>query len=117
MIESRVVRDHRLCEVENRRVATLAILSSRPSIGEVMKARQSEDRRRDTATAERIDLAVRTCRAFNYRSAEIYLRLSGVPERLVDAFRHRYPAALRPVGSLDGRFAERRVAFPGARQT
>lgn len=54
-----------------------------------------QSRRSDRATAERVDLAALTARAFDLHAATNYLRLSGVHADLVDSFAARYPQALR----------------------
>jgi hypothetical protein len=40
------------------------------------------DRRRDAATAERIDMALQTLRAFDVHTAKRFLDLTGIPPRL-----------------------------------
>lgn len=52
-------------------------------------------RRSDRATAERVDLAALTARAFDLHAATNYLRLSGVEPHLIDSFAARYPQGLR----------------------
>jgi hypothetical protein len=81
----------------------------------MMQARSEQDRRTDSWTAERIDLAVLTARAFDLHAARYYLELSGVEADLVRRFAHRYPFTLRPATPMHP--CERRVApaGPGAK--
>jgi hypothetical protein len=65
--------------------------------------RNQSSRRTDRWSAERIDLAALTARAFDLHLARNYLRLSGLEPRLVDSFSTRYPAQLRaPAATGDG---------------
>lgn len=57
--------------------------------------RHRQTRRTDRATAERVDLAALTARAFDLHAAKNYLRLSGMGAELIDSFATRYPQALR----------------------
>lgn len=57
--------------------------------------RQQGQRRFDRATAERVDLAALTARAFDLHAATNYLRLSGVQAHLIESFAARYPQGLR----------------------
>jgi hypothetical protein len=61
-----------------------------------MMQRSGQDRRTDSWTAERIDLAVLTARAFDLHAARCYLQLSGISPDLVQRFTHRYPFTVRP---------------------
>jgi hypothetical protein len=64
----------------------------------VMEARtdtRHHQRRTDRATAERVDLAALTARAFDLHAAKNYLRLSGVSSYLIASFAERYPHLLR----------------------
>lgn len=54
-----------------------------------------QHRRADRATAERVDLAALTARAFDLHAAKNYLRLSGVQHDLIESFAARYPQGLR----------------------
>lgn len=65
-----------------------------------MQRRSPRDRRTDSATAERFDLAVLAARAFDLRAGRTYLRLSGISSTVVQGFVDRYPGALRLTMSL-----------------
>jgi hypothetical protein len=75
-------------------------------MGRIIDARTHRKRRTDRQTAERVDLAVLTARAFDLHSATNYLRLSGIPGHLIESFAERYPNALRT--SQPERVEERR---------
>lgn len=64
-------------------------------MGRMIDARNQHKRRKDRSTAERVDLAALTARAFDLQSAKTYLRLSGIRSALVESFAARYPAKLR----------------------
>ncbi|MGZ3184712.1 MAG: hypothetical protein ACXU8N_19935 [Telluria sp.] len=50
------------------------------------------DRRLDAATAERIDMALQTLRAFDVHTAKRFLDITGIPSTLVDSI------LTRPIG-------------------
>ncbi|WP_167758712.1 hypothetical protein [Zemynaea arenosa] len=62
---------------------------------ETRERRKQDNRRDDRATAERIEMAVLTARAFDHRAARSYLLLSGVHPRVADDFVRRFPTQLR----------------------
>jgi len=64
-----------------------------------MQGRRQTDRRTDSWTAERIDLAVLAARAFSLHSAQNFLRLSGIDLALMQQFAVRFPSRLRASGS------------------
>jgi hypothetical protein len=68
--------------------------------------RTQQPRRTDRWTAERLELAALTARAFDLHTAKNYLRLSGVPSELIENFVTRFPGALRAAGA--GHTEERR---------
>lgn len=70
--------------------------------------RNRQQRRTDRWTAERLDLAALTARAFDLHAAKNYLRLSGVPSHLIDNFVARFPGALRAAAA--GNIEDRRRA-------
>lgn len=74
--------------------------------------RHWQARRADRATAERVDLAALTARAFDLHAATNYLRLSGVHSDLIDSFAARYPQGLR--APQPERVDERRRGGPPA---
>ncbi|MGZ3183515.1 MAG: hypothetical protein ACXU8N_13840 [Telluria sp.] len=78
-----------------------------------MNQRRGIDRRRDKSKEERLDLALKTWRAFDRRAAEAFLILSGLDRRLIDSFLDRCPHTLRGVRS-DGRSHERRQYLDAA---
>jgi hypothetical protein len=80
--------------------------------GTTMRIRRQQDRRMDSSTAERFDLAVLAARAFDLHAGHNYLVLSGVSPLVVHGFVHRYPQALRKVGN--DRNAERRNFSPSS---
>lgn len=57
--------------------------------------RNHNKRRRDRSTAERVDLAALTARAFDLHAAKNYLKLSGVHNVLIESFAARFPGSLR----------------------
>jgi hypothetical protein len=61
----------------------------------IIDARTRHKRRADRQTAERVDLAALTARAFDLHAATNYLRLSGVRDSVVQSFVERYPNVLR----------------------
>jgi hypothetical protein len=63
----------------------------------LIDARTEQQRRKDRWTAERVDLAVLTARAFDLYTARNYLRLSGMQDQLIASFSDRYPNGLRSV--------------------
>lgn len=65
-----------------------------------MQRRSPRDRRTDSVTAERFDLAVLAARAFDLRAGQTYLRLNGISSSVVQGFVDRYPGALRLTMSL-----------------
>jgi hypothetical protein len=73
-----------------------------------MNARNQQKRRRDSWTAERVDLAALAARAFDLHAARNYLRLSGIRSELIASFSSRYPNGLRT--AEPGRTHERRRA-------
>lgn len=75
-----------------------------------MMERSGQDRRMDSWTAERIDLAVLTARAFDLHAAKCYLQLSGISPDLVQKFTRRYPFTVRP--TIPMHTSERRRARP-----
>jgi hypothetical protein len=60
-----------------------------------MQRRSQQDRRMDSLTAERFDLAILAARAFDVRAGRNYLMLSGVSSSLVQRFVARYPSGVR----------------------
>ena len=43
---------------------------------------QADDRRKDRATAEKIDMALKTRRAFDEHTAQRFVELAGIPDSL-----------------------------------
>lgn len=62
---------------------------------ETRERRKPYNRRGDRVTAERIEMAVLTARAFDHRAARTYLLLSGVHPHVADDFVRRFPTQLR----------------------
>lgn len=75
-----------------------------------MEQRHQPDRRGDTGTAERFDMAVRTVLAFDLKAAANYLALSGVAGQVIQSFLERFPHRIRSIGTLPWLPHERRVA-------
>lgn len=71
-----------------------------------MQRRNQQDRRIDSSTAERFDLAILAARAFDLHAGQNYLALSGVGPSLVEGFVARYPNGLR--AAMAPRRTERR---------
>lgn len=61
----------------------------------VMHPRSERERRIDSLSADRFDLAVLTARAFDLRTAFTYLSLVGVSNALINRFVKHYPDELR----------------------
>lgn len=64
-----------------------------------MHIRRDHDRRVDSSTAERFDLAVLAARAFDLHAGHNYLVLSGVNPMIVHGFIRRFPRALRAMAA------------------
>lgn len=79
-----------------------------------MKSRSRHDRRTDNLTAERIDLAVLTARAFDLHAARNYLLLTGVRFPLLQEFTSRYPAKIRPAMPMNASDRRRHRKRSGA---
>lgn len=60
-----------------------------------MQCRRESERRVDRVTADRLDLAVLTARAFDLNTASAYLSLLGISDALVDRFTKHYPNKVR----------------------
>lgn len=73
-----------------------------------MEKRSNQDRRRDSGTAERFDMAVRTALAFDQGAAYTYLAICGVEHILIRSFAERFPTQVRAVGSLPWHTSDRR---------
>lgn len=73
-----------------------------------MDQRSYRDRRHDSGTAERFDMAVRTALAFDPRAAFSYLTICGMEHTLIRSFAERFPTQVRAVASLPCYFSDRR---------
>lgn len=73
-----------------------------------MDQRSYRERRRDSATAERFDMAVRTALAFDQGAAYSYLTICGVEHMLIRSFAERFPTEVRAVASLPWHYNDRR---------
>ncbi len=73
-----------------------------------MEKRSHQDRRHDTGTAERFDMAVRTALAFDQGAAYSYLTICGVGHTLIRSFAERFPTQVRAVASLPWHTTDRR---------
>ena len=73
-----------------------------------MDQRSHQERRHDSGTAERFDMAVRTALAFDQGSAYTYLALCGVEHMLIRSFAERFPTQVRAVASLPWHARDRR---------
>jgi hypothetical protein len=70
--------------------------------------RSYQERRHDSGTAERFDMAVRTALAFDQGAAYTYLAICGVEHPLIRSFAERFPTRVRAVGSLPWHSNDRR---------
>ncbi|WP_342119054.1 hypothetical protein [Pseudoduganella sp. OTU4001] len=73
-----------------------------------MDKRSHRERRHDTGTAERFDMAVRTALAFDQGAAYSYLAICGVDHPLIRSFAERFPTQIRAIASLPWHFSDRR---------
>jgi len=73
-----------------------------------MDQRSYQERRHDSGTAERFDMAVRTAHAFDQGAAYSYLAICGVASRLIRSFAERFPTQVRSVASLPWHSNDRR---------
>lgn len=73
-----------------------------------MDQRSYHERRRDSSTAERFDMAVRTALAFDQAKAYSYLAICGVKQVLIRSFAERFPTQVRAVASLPWHSNDRR---------
>ncbi|WP_426170386.1 hypothetical protein [Pseudoduganella sp. R-34] len=73
-----------------------------------MEKRSHQERRNDSGTAERFDMAVRTALAFDQGAAYTYLALCGVEHMLIRSFAERFPTQVRSVASLPWHSSDRR---------
>jgi hypothetical protein len=71
--------------------------------------RINKERRNDSGTAERFDMAVRTALAFDQGAAYSYLAISGVEHMLIRSFAERFPTQVRAVASLPWQSSDRRT--------
>ena len=74
-----------------------------------MDQRSNQERRLDTGTAERFDMAVRTALAFDQGAAYSYLAICGVEHMLIRSFAERFPTQVRAVASLPWHSSDRRI--------
>lgn len=63
-----------------------------------MLARTGQERRVDSSTAERFNLAVLAARAFDLHAGHNYLALCGIDPLIVRDFIQRYPRCVRVTG-------------------
>jgi hypothetical protein len=70
--------------------------------------RSQKERRQDSSTAERFDMAVRTALAFDQGAAYTYLAICGVEHLLIRSFAERFPTQVRSVASLPWHSSDRR---------
>jgi hypothetical protein len=70
--------------------------------------RSYQERRHDSGTAERFDMAVRTALAFDQGAAYTYLAICGVEHPLIRSFAERFPTRVRAVASLPWQSSDRR---------
>lgn len=73
-----------------------------------MDQRRNKERRHDSGTAERFDMAVRTALAFDQGAAYSYLAICGVEHMLIRSFAERFPTQVRAVASLPWHSNDRR---------
>lgn len=73
-----------------------------------MDQRSHQERRHDTGTAERFDMAVRTAHAFDQGAAYTYLAICGVEHLVIRSFAERFPTHVRAVASLPWLASDRR---------
>lgn len=73
-----------------------------------MDKRSYRERRHDSGTAERFDMAVRTALAFDQGAAYTYLAICGVEHPLIRSFAERFPTQVRAVASLPWHSNDRR---------
>ena len=73
-----------------------------------MEKRSHQERRNDSGTAERFDMAVRTALAFDQGAAYTYLAICGVEHPLIRSFAERFPTRVRAVASLPWHTNDRR---------
>jgi hypothetical protein len=73
-----------------------------------MERRIFLERRRDWDAAERIDLALKTWRAFDVKAAVTYLRLCEVSSTLIESFTARLPDRFRGTSAIDFDHRDRR---------
>jgi adenylate kinase len=76
-----------------------------------MERRSDVERRRDTDTEERVDMAIRTLQAFDMRRAMSYLTLSGVATSLSEDVLGRPPEHVRKLRNSGAR-TDRRKSVP-----
>ena len=74
-----------------------------------MDQRSYQERRHDSSTAERFDMAVRTALAFDQGAAYSYLAICGVRNALIRSFAERFPTRVRAVASLPWHTSDRRA--------
>ena len=73
-----------------------------------MDQRSHQERRHDSGTAERFDMAVRTAMAFDPGAAFSYLTICGMEQKLIRSFADRFPTQVRAVASLPCYYNDRR---------
>lgn len=73
-----------------------------------MERRIFLERRRNCDAAERIDLALKTWRAFDVKAAVTYLRLCEVSSALIESFIARLPDRFRGTSAIDFGHRDRR---------
>lgn len=73
-----------------------------------MDQRSYRERRHDSGTAERFDMAVRTALAFDSSAAFSYLTICGMEQKLIHSFADRFPTKVRAVASLPCYYSDRR---------
>jgi hypothetical protein len=74
-----------------------------------VEKRSYQERRHDTGTAERFDMAVRTAHAFDQGAAYTYLALCGIEHLLIRSFAERFPTRVRAIASLPWHTNDRRA--------
>lgn len=67
----------------------------------------SHDRRQDSTTAEKVDMALKTRRAFDNHTALRFLTIAGVPDRLAHSVLER-PFGCTRADTMMGGITERR---------
>ncbi|HZX29496.1 MAG TPA: hypothetical protein VFF16_20655 [Telluria sp.] len=74
------------------------------------KDMRNGDRRQDAATAERIDMALQTMRAFDAHTAKRFMDITGIPKRLIECVLNRPIGKTRRDNLLSSTSYDRRKA-------